>query len=140
MKTYRYVLVLGILFSAVSAYASSGAGDHSAEPSMTHRMMRLALQLGAILFAAKLGGILFEKLKMPSVLGELAAGALIGPFALGALPLPEVAPLAEVRAWLMAVPVSAGARGILLGIALATGVTGIRVFIGQDRSFRERSG
>lgn len=42
-----------------------------------------------------------------------------------------------VRDWLMAVPVSAGARGILLGIALAVTVAGARVLIGQDRSYRE---
>ncbi len=56
---------------------------------------------------------------------------------LGALPLPQVAFLSDVRNWLLAVPVSAGARGILLGIALATIVTGVRVLIGQDRSYRE---
>ncbi|HVU10142.1 MAG TPA: hypothetical protein VHD90_02645 [Phototrophicaceae bacterium] len=56
---------------------------------------------------------------------------------IGALPVPQVAFLASVRAWLLAVPVSAGARGILLGIALATVVTGVRVLIGQDRSYRE---
>lgn len=55
----------------------------------------------------------------------------------GALPLPALAPFAVVRDWLLAVPVSAGARGILLGIALATVVTGVRVLIGQDRSYRE---
>lgn len=55
----------------------------------------------------------------------------------GALPLPEVEFFRQVRDWLMAVPVSAGARGILLGIALATVVTGVRVLIGQDRSYRE---
>jgi hypothetical protein len=54
-----------------------------------------------------------------------------------ALPLPEVTFLKQVRDWLMDVPVSAGARGILLGIALATVVTGVRVLIGQDRSYRE---
>ena len=36
----------------------------------------------------------------------------------------------------MTVPVSAGARGMLLGIALATVVTGLRVLLGQDRSYR----
>ena len=56
---------------------------------------------------------------------------------IGALPLPDLALVATVRDWLLAVPVSAGARGILLGIALATVVTGIRVLIGQDRSYRE---
>lgn len=55
----------------------------------------------------------------------------------GALPLADLAPVAALRDWLMTVPVSAGARGILLGIALATVVTGIRVLIGQDRSYRE---
>ena len=56
---------------------------------------------------------------------------------LGALPLAEAGLLTEVRAWLLAVPVSAGARGILLGIALATIVAGIRVLVGQERSYRE---
>ncbi len=56
---------------------------------------------------------------------------------LGALPLPQAGLLRQARDWLMAVPVSAGARGILLGIALATVVTGIRVLVGQDRSYRE---
>jgi hypothetical protein len=56
---------------------------------------------------------------------------------IGALPLNFTGTVAIVRDWLMAVPVNAGARGILLGIALATLVTGIRVLIGQDRSYRE---
>ncbi|MFO7323223.1 MAG: hypothetical protein DIU68_015955 [Chloroflexota bacterium] len=58
---------------------------------------------------------------------------------LGALPLPGagISLLASVRDWLMAVPVSAGARGLLLGIALATVVTGVRVLLGQDRSYRD---
>ncbi len=56
---------------------------------------------------------------------------------IGALPLPQVAFLKQIRDWLMEIPVSAGARGILLGIALATIVTGVRVLIGQDRSYRE---
>jgi len=56
---------------------------------------------------------------------------------MGALPLPGAAGFFSLRDWLMAVPVSAGARGILLGIALATVVTGVRVLIGQDRSYRD---
>jgi len=56
---------------------------------------------------------------------------------IGALPLPGLAPLAQVTNWLMRVPVNAGARGILLGIALATLVTGLRVLIGQDRTYGE---
>lgn len=55
---------------------------------------------------------------------------------LGTLPLAHLAPLRQWSDWLMTVPVSAGARGMLLGIALATVVTGLRVLLGQDRSYR----
>lgn len=58
---------------------------------------------------------------------------------LGALPLPGtgISLLAQIRDWIMMVPVTAGGRGLLLGIALATVVTGIRVLVGQDRSYRD---
>ncbi len=56
---------------------------------------------------------------------------------LGALPLGEVSVLAPLRDWFLSVPVSAGARGLLLGIALATVVTGMRILLGQERSYRE---
>jgi len=55
---------------------------------------------------------------------------------LGTLPLANLAPLRPWSDWLMTVPVSAGARGMLLGIALATLVAGVRVILGQDRSYR----
>ncbi len=49
----------------------------------TEEMMFLVLQIGVIIFAARLGGAIAAKLKMPSILGELAAGIVIGPWALG---------------------------------------------------------
>jgi len=57
----------------------------------------------------------------------------------GALPFttPGMRVVSLIRDWLLAVPVSAGARGILLGIALAVTVAGARVLIGQDRSYRD---
>lgn len=55
---------------------------------------------------------------------------------LASLPIAELAPLQTWRDWLMRVPVSAGARAMLLGIALGTVVTGVRALLGQDRSFR----
>lgn len=56
---------------------------------------------------------------------------------IGALPLSGTWLISDIRNWLLAIPVSAGARGILLGIALATIVTGVRVLVGVDRSYRE---
>ncbi len=55
---------------------------------------------------------------------------------LASLPLAELAPVKAWRDWLMRIPVSAGARAMLLGIALGTVVTGVRVLLGQDRSYR----
>jgi hypothetical protein len=71
-------------------------------------------------------GVLFVAVMLAVLLGEIAArGVFDSPL------------LADFRTWLSNVPVSAGARGILLGIALATIVTGVRVLTGQDRSYRE---
>ncbi len=58
---------------------------------------------------------------------------------IGALPFttPAIQLVTTIREWMLAVPVSAGARGILLGIALAVTVAGARVLIGQDRSYRD---
>ena len=55
---------------------------------------------------------------------------------LGSLPLPEVAPLREFSDWLLRIPVQAGARAILLGIALGSAVVGVRALLGQDRAWR----
>jgi hypothetical protein len=56
---------------------------------------------------------------------------------IGSLPLAQVEPLAPIVEWINAVPVDAGGRALLLGIALATVVAGVRVLIGQGRATRE---
>jgi hypothetical protein len=43
----------------------------------------------------------------------------------------------ETRNWVMNVPVLAGARGILLGIALGTIVTGARILVGIERPYSD---
>jgi hypothetical protein len=43
--------------------------------------------------------------------------------------------LAELRAWIARVPAAAGARGVLLGIALGIVTAGLRVLIGVDRPY-----
>lgn len=56
---------------------------------------------------------------------------------IGYIPLANLGVLSSVRDWLLRVPVSAGTRGLLIGVALGTVVVGIRLLLGQDRSFRE---
>lgn len=81
MKTLRLHLLVGFMvFVPFMAFAS---GLSHAETQTA-----LVIQVGIVLFAVKLGGILAQKLKIPTVLGELSAGILIGPFALGGLALP----------------------------------------------------
>jgi len=55
----------------------------------------------------------------------------------GWLPLSGLTFFENLRDWLLEVPVTAGARGVLIGIALGTVVVGTRVLIGQERAYRE---
>lgn len=43
--------------------------------------------------------------------------------------------LRDIRAWIAQVPAAAGARGILLGVALGTIATGLRILMGADRPY-----
>lgn len=49
--------------------------------------------------------------------------------------LGEVTPLVALRGWLAQVPAVAGARGLLLGVALGTVATGLRILMGVDRPY-----
>ena len=44
--------------------------------------------------------------------------------------------LGNLRTWIVQVPAVGGARGILLGVALGTIATGIRILMGSDRPYR----
>lgn len=72
-----------ILFSAIALVPSFAASS-----SVMEVQTALVIQIGIILFVVKLGGMLAQKLRMPSVLGELISGMIIGPFALGGIGIP----------------------------------------------------
>ena len=56
-------------------------------------IIHILISLAALLFAAKVFAELFNKIKLPSVLGELMAGIIVGPFALGSIPIFDGKPL-----------------------------------------------
>lgn len=58
------------------------------ELSITAQIALLAIQIGVILFAARFCGVAAQKMKVPSVLGELVAGIIIGPYLLGKIGIP----------------------------------------------------
>jgi hypothetical protein len=47
----------------------------------------------------------------------------------------EASRFSMLREWILAVPVTAGARGMLLGIALGIIATGVRILVGFDRPY-----
>lgn len=57
---------------------------------------------------------------------------------LGWLPLDGLDALSDVRDWLLRIPVTGGARGLLIGIALGSVVVGIRVLLAQERFYQRR--
>lgn len=137
---YSLLLVLGTLLVIVLVVLER-ASILTGSPAVTtilFETVQVSIEsalAGLVLFALVYGAyrVTRRRLTWPTVLFVIVLLLLL----VGALPLPGLNLLVSLRDWLMAVPVSAGARGILLGIALATVVTGVRVLIGQDRSYRE---
>jgi hypothetical protein len=137
---YSLVLVictLGVLILAVLERANVLAGTPSTTTVLleTVQVSIESALAGLVLFALVYGAyrLMRRKVTWSALLFTFVLLILL----VGALPLPGLNLIISIRDWLLAVPVSAGARGILLGIALATVVTGVRVLIGQDRSYRE---
>ena len=106
------------------------------DPSLLEAVqLPIESSLAALLFVTLVAGASRVMQKRADVWGLLFV-AVVVIVLLASVPLAELAPLRGWRDWLMRVPVSAGARAFLLGIALATVVTGVRVLLGQDRSYR----
>lgn len=92
----RSILVVLVLVAiwiivpvAAPAAESGDAGPTiDAGHEFEHRMTRLVLEIGIILFAGYGGARLARRFRIPPILGEVVAGILIGPYLLGAVPLP----------------------------------------------------
>ena len=56
-------------------------------------IIHVLISLSVLLFTAKIFAEIFNKLKLPTVLGELVAGIIVGPFALGSIPIFDGKPL-----------------------------------------------
>jgi hypothetical protein len=55
----------------------------------------------------------------------------------GWLPLAFFGPLNAAREWLLNVAVSAGARGVLIGVSLGTLMVGLRLLVGVERPYKD---
>ena len=73
----KWLTVVSIIFAPALLFASGG------EASMADKMSLVVFQLSIIIFAAWAGGYIFNRIKLPTVLGEIVAGMFIGPYCLG---------------------------------------------------------
>ncbi|MFC2037852.1 hypothetical protein ACFLYD_07825 [Chloroflexota bacterium] len=67
-----------------------------------------------------------------TVMCVVALLVLIGQVSVGLVPV-----LPELKDWILDVPTVAGVRGILLGVALGTVLTGIRLLMGVERPYSD---
>ncbi|MBK8024560.1 MAG: hypothetical protein IPK19_24810 [Chloroflexi bacterium] len=134
-RGWYYSLALLAAFFIVIALWLSGQNE-SNRLLLDTVQVSIEASLGALVFFALVFGAYRLMRRRVTVSGMLFTVVVIIVL-VGALPLASVAPVAAVRDWLLTVPASAGARGLLIGIALATVVTGVRVLTGQERSLRE---
>ncbi|MGZ6347441.1 MAG: hypothetical protein ACXWNC_07755 [Anaerolineales bacterium] len=78
--------------------------------------------------------LLRRRTDLMSMVFLATAGIML--FASATLPFGEISPLNNVlRPWLQQVLALGGARGILIGVALGTLTTGLRVLFGEDRPY-----
>jgi hypothetical protein len=140
-RGWPYSLIL--LISTLAALVIGVLGRNGAvDPQVPLLLQNLQLSIesalaGLVLFALVYGvfRMMRSRVTWSAFLFTLVLLALL----VGALPIAGAgfSLLGLVRDWFLSVPVSAGVRGILLGIVLASVVAGIRILIGQDRSYRE---
>lgn len=134
-RGFVYSIALVVSAAAVLALWLLGGDDANRALLESAQLSVESALAGLLVFALVYGAyrLMRRRVTWGAVLFTLALLIVL----VGALPMPQVTFIAQVREWLLAVPVSAGARGLLLGIALATVVTGVRVLTGQDLSYRE---
>lgn len=126
------VLVLGLLEGPEAALISG---------SLTHALFTgILVAAQATLASLVLIFLIYAAARMlrmrptPWTVGFLVVVVIM---LVGWLPLSFLRGLSAVRAWLINVPAAAGARGVLIGIALATVVMGVRVLMGIERPYKD---
>lgn len=97
-----------------------------------------AASLGAVLaFTLALAGFRLLRGRANAQTALFAAIAAVVLLGSSPLVLVDELPLSSVREWLVGVLALAGTRGLLLGVAIGTMVTGLRILMGADRPHSE---
>ena len=91
----------------------------------------------AALLVFTLGLAAFRLLRARRNAGTVLFLVIVVLVLLGSTPLLGLGWLAGVRDWIVNVPAMAGTRGLLLGVAIGTVITGLRVLLTLDRPYTE---
>jgi hypothetical protein len=132
------LVLLGALFAVLALGfwpGSAGPGDPAVSWAYRYVYAPLNATVFSLLafFVASAAYRMFRHRSMESAV-MLIAGIIV---LLGQVPLGfqiwSGMPL--VKEWLLDAPVASGVRGIVLGVALGTVATGLRILLGQDRPY-----
>lgn len=159
-----FAMLLGIFNLGLVHWKKIGAGGSGSIYSIV-LLMSLVVTMILVGFSGPTGNLslwLFNSFQVPVEISLLAILAVILVYAaarlvsrrpkwytvlflltvlvvlIGSVPLfflGEGGSLASVRSWLAQVPAVGGARGLLLGVALGTVATGLRILLGVDRPY-----
>lgn len=141
---YSLILLLS-LFGVLIVRALERGGVLQVGADETPALSLLLLDVAQVAVESALAGLIFFALVYAAVRLMRQAVTLWNALFLAALvivllgfsPLGGGEALSALREWLLSVPVNAGTRGLLIGVALGIVVVGVRVLIGRDRTFRE---
>ncbi len=137
---YSIVLIFSAVVVIVMAVVENRGPGGAAVSWIFHAVLQPLEAAAASLLLFFLVAAAFRAMRQrPSWSTFLFVGSMLLVL-LGAVPFAGQAGqvFGQVRSWLVNVFATAGARGLLLGVALGTLATGIRVLIGIDRPHSER--
>lgn len=133
-----FVLILALLIGMIPPLLPEGMPLRSKlnEAVLSHVLRPVGASLAAlIVFTLTLAAfrLLRTRRTVASVLFLLVVAVVLA----GGIPLAGLEQLAGWRAALIHVPAMAGARGLLLGVALGTVIAALRLIVGGERPYGE---
>ena len=135
--TLVFTFLLGLLAHYNLPVAKSLFSDAFLSIQMPIETSLMALLVVTLTYASI--RLLHRRLNLLSVVFLITAFVIL----IGTAPWPflgDVPILSNLRAWITQIPAGAGARGILLGVALGTLTTGLRILFGSDRPYGGKNG
>jgi len=132
---YSIVLLIALLVTLIIGFSSGGPAGNNTQLLFEHVLLPLEATFSALvaLFIVTAAYRAFRIRDFESFFFVLfAVIVLLGQLPLGIYIWSE---LPVIKDWIISVPTLAGVRGILLGVALGTIATGLRVLIGTDRPY-----